>query len=236
MRNNNPKKIIIPKGLVDPNETTIVEIPEELQDEQSLIASPKANTSSSNKNLTGPHSSRTRSSRKGKSNQMAESGSNQSNCPIGGSCCFKSSTSRANTSETDEADYSSIPFESTRLNNTVRSKSPNNNWSFVGSGYFDSTVKSSRTSPARSQTYSPLIGSGYFDSTSGSSARSVRNASSKTSKGMKSTFPESCKSCCSKKSYSLKTSTPKSTTFGRSTDESLGLLGKSKNKFIFNFQ
>lgn len=36
-----PKKVIIPKGTINPNETTVIEIPEELKDEPSLIASPK---------------------------------------------------------------------------------------------------------------------------------------------------------------------------------------------------
>lgn len=34
------KKIIIPKGLVNPNETTVIEIPEELSNERELVASP----------------------------------------------------------------------------------------------------------------------------------------------------------------------------------------------------
>lgn len=34
------RKIIIPKGLVNPNETTVIEIPEELSEERELIASP----------------------------------------------------------------------------------------------------------------------------------------------------------------------------------------------------
>lgn len=82
---SDPKKIIIPKGLINPNETTVVEIPVELQDEPNLVASPKP------QKMPG-----------------------QKKCPAGGSCSRSGNTSDEENmtfapplcSTTDESDSS----------------------------------------------------------------------------------------------------------------------------------